>query len=102
MALVLELTPSFAMRSCCIVTINSFIHSMMVVFLPACSMRFVCYAACVFRPVTYTRGHVVALRDCYPGLRPGMPRGPAVAAGLQTLHTKLPYITPSMTISSNK
>ena len=24
------------------------------------------------------------------------------AAGLQTLHTKLPYITPSMTISSNK
>ena len=37
-----------------------------------------------------------------PGLRPGMPRSPAGAAGLQTLHTKLPYITPSMTISSNK
>ena len=37
-----------------------------------------------------------------PGLRPGMPRGPAGAAGLQTLHTKLPYITPSMPISSNK
>ena len=36
------------------------------------------------------------------GLRPGMPRGPAGAAGSQTLHTKLPYITPSMTISSNK
>ena len=36
------------------------------------------------------------------GLRPGMPRGPAGAAGLQTIHTKLPYITPSMTISSNK
>ena len=27
------------------------------------------------------------------GLRPGMPRGPAGAARLQTLHTKLPYIT---------
>ena len=31
-----------------------------------------------------------------------MPRGPAVAAGAagkQTIHTKLPYITPGMTIS---
>ena len=26
------------------------------------------------------------------GLRSGVPRGPAGAAGLQTLHTKLPYL----------
>ena len=37
----------------------------------------------------------------HPGPRPGMPRSLAGAAGLQTLHTKLPYITPSMTMSSN-
>ena len=32
------------------------------------------------------------------GLRSGMPRGPAGATGLQTIHTKLPNITPRMTI----
>ena len=37
-----------------------------------------------------------------PGLRPAMPCGPPEAVGLQTLDAKLPYITPSMAISSNK
>ena len=36
------------------------------------------------------------------GRRPGMPRSPSGAVGLHTLHTKIPCITPGMTVSSNK
>ena len=46
--------------------------------------------------------NIIMYRLFNTGLRPGMPRGPSRAAELQPLHTKCLYITPSMTISSNK
>ena len=55
------------------------------------------HVAMCFRGNGHTRGNkgkfgVKGLQSC----------GPLGAVGLQTLHTKLPYITPSMTISSKK
>ena len=60
------------------------------------------YNASVFPPYLQNVASRWVCASEAPGLRPGLPRGPAGAAGWQTLHTKLPYITPSMAISSNK